>query len=93
MSNVLLIRYEDMMADPFSVSKRITAFLNIAIYDKTLEKIIWNFSRDNPDGDRRGMHFNKANTFRYRSEMTDVQLAKCRDTFGNHLALMGYATE
>jgi hypothetical protein len=37
------------------------------------------------------MHFNKAQAFRYRSEMSPAQQQRCQDEFGEYLEEMGYS--
>jgi len=93
MTGVLMVKYEDMMEKPIENTKEIVEFLNISVTDKKLEEVIWKFSRDNPDGDRTGMHFNKAKTYRYKTEITEAQRTKCQEAFGDYLEAMGYEIE
>lgn len=93
MSGVLMVRYEDMMERPIEITKQIENYLSISITDKQREEILWKYSRDNPNGDRTGMHFNKARVFRYKQEMLDVQKIKCQEAFGDYINEMGYDIE
>lgn len=90
MPGVLLVKYEEMMQDPIAITKKIEGFLNISIDSEERQNILWKFSKDNPEGDRTGMHFNKAMTFRYKTEMTERQKNKFHDKFHNIIIAMGY---
>ena len=93
MPGVLFIKYEEMMQDPVAVTKKIEVFLNISIEREKRQAILWKFSKDNPEGDRRGMHFNKAQIFRHKTEMTEEQKSKCKEKFNHYLLAMGYESE
>jgi hypothetical protein len=93
MNGVMIVKYEDMMEKPLENAREIVDFLKISITDLQLEKIIWKFSRDNPDGERTGMHFNIAKTHRYKTEITEEQKTKCREAFSDYLQAMGYEAE
>jgi hypothetical protein len=93
MTGVMMVKYEDMMEKPIENTKKMVAFLKISVTNEQLEDIIWKFSRDNPDGDRSGMHFNKAKTHRYKTEITEAQKTKYQEAFGDYLEAMGYETE
>lgn len=93
MPGVLTVKYEEMMQDPFSITKKIEDFLNISVDSGKRQDILWKFSKENPEGDRSGMHFNKAQTFRYKTEMTEEQKAKCKDEFSDFLLAMGYESD
>lgn len=90
MPGVLTVKYEDMMRNPEAVTKGIEDFLEISVDPEKRQGILWKFSKENSEGDRRGMHFNKAKTFRYATEMTEEQKTKCREEFGDFLLSMGY---
>lgn len=93
MPGVLTVKYEEMMQDPTTVTQRIESFLGISVDSGKRQEILWRFSKDNPGGDRRGMHFNKPTIFRYKSEMTEEQRVLCKNTFRYHLEAMGYDPE
>ena len=93
MPGVLTVRYEDMMQDPVRVAERIESFLGISVDSKKRQEILWRFSKDNPEGDRTGLHFNKPTTFRYKTEMTEEQRALCRHVFQDYIEAMGYDVE
>ena len=63
MPGVLMLRYEDMMREPFLVASRIEEFLGISVDSRVKKELLWQYSRENPAGERGGMHFNKAESF------------------------------
>ena len=85
-----MVKYEAMMENPAAETEAIGRFLGISVRADERDEILWKYSRDNPEGSRRGLHFNKARTQRYRTEMTQEQKTKCQEVFGEHLARMGY---
>jgi hypothetical protein len=93
MPGVLTVKYEEMMQDPVTVTKKIEDWLDISVDSEKRQDILWKFSKDNSEGDRKGMHFNKARTFRYKTEMTEEQKAACKDEFRGYLGAMGYDSE
>ena len=90
---VLTIRYEEMMQDPITVTKKISDFLELSIDSQKRKDILWKFSKDNSEGDRRGMHFNKAKIFRYKTEMTKDQKDTCKREFKDYLGAMAEDSE
>ena len=93
MPGVLMLKYEEMMERPFETTKAIEEFLGISITAEKRKEILWKFSRDNPGGDRTGMHFNKAIIYRYKTEMTPEQKAMCQTAFLEYLEIMCYDIE
>jgi hypothetical protein len=90
---VLTVKYEEMMQDPGAVTKKIEDYLEVSVNPEKRQEILWKFSKENSEGDRRGMHFNKAQTYRYKTEMTEEQKAKCKEKFNDLLLAMGYESE
>jgi hypothetical protein len=88
-----MVRYEDMMAKPVETAREIEKFLEISLETEKIEKILWRYARENPEGDRRGLHFNKAISHRYMTDMSREQKDKCRLVFEDYLEPMGYANE
>ncbi len=93
MPGILMLRYEDMVDNAPETVQAIEQFLGLSIGSEERQEILWKYSRSNPDGDRTAMHFNKAKTFRYKTEMTQEQKAKCQAAFGEYLASMRYEVE
>jgi len=90
MPSALCIKYEDMMDNPLEAVKSIKKHLDLSVSEEKTQEIIWKYSKDNPEGDRTGMHFNKPKNFRYLSEMTQEEQMKCRSEFGAALVKMEY---
>jgi hypothetical protein len=59
MPNVLSVRYEEMMQDPVMVTEKMEGFLGISVAPEKRQAILWRNSKDNPAGERAGMHFNR----------------------------------
>jgi len=93
MPGVLTVRYEDAMFDPVAVFKKIENFLGIIIDPEKRQEIIWLYSKDNQNGERRGLHFNNPKPLRYKTEMTKEQQSLCNDVLGYYLKKMGYSIE
>jgi len=93
MSNVFMLKYEEWMNQQTENLKAIEKFLGIHIDSRKRKEILWKYSKDNPQGERNGMHFNKARINRFKSEMAKEQIKKCQITFGEYLEKMGYSIE
>lgn len=93
MPEVMTVKYEEMMQDPVTITKKIEAFLDISVDSDKRQDILWKYSKDNSKGDRTGMHFNKAKTFRYKTEMNKEQKSKFENKFKGYLEAMGYDIE
>lgn len=90
MDQALSLKYETMMESPFETIAQIEEHLSIEVHNDTKKDILWKYSRDNNEAIRDGMHFNKAITFRYKTEMNTEQLEKCNQLFGSYLKAMDY---
>ena len=88
--DVLLIKYEDLMNDPRTTIRSIQDFLGISLDSQSITEILWKYSKENPGGERTGMHFNKAITARYKTDMSEEQQTVCRLAFAEELKQMGY---
>ena len=92
MPNVLMVKYEKMMQNPIQTIIDIENFLKISLPADKRQEISWKFSKENPEGIREGLHFNKAQSLRYQIEMTDEQKSICKTEFKNYLEKMGFET-
>lgn len=93
MPGVLMLKYEEMMEQTIESTQAIEAFLGVSVSSEKRAEILWKFSRDNSDGDRTGMHFNKAKIYRYKTEMTQAQKVKSQAAFHDYLSMMSYDIE
>ena len=87
----LMIRYEDLLANPIKILALIEEHLGIFVNSEVRELITWKYSKDNPQGERTGLHYNKAISFRYQREMPMAHQKKCLVAFKEHLKHMGYS--
>jgi len=90
MPNVLTIKYEDLMFNAVTVLKECEEYLGIEISDDVRSEIIWKYDRTNTDAKMDGLHFNKAQTMRWKTEMSDEQKKICDQKLGKYLVQMGY---
>lgn len=91
----LLVRYEDLVADPLNELKRLADFLALEVPADVLLQIVTTYQRRNwsdSNGQSRGLHFNKGAIGRYRQVMNPEQIDLCVEYFGDHLKRMGYMT-
>jgi len=92
---VLLVKYEDLLADTKGELERLAVFLGVRVSDEALHDISVNYSRasmKNEENITNKTHFNKAISSRYLTEMTEREIEYCRDHFGSYLLRMGYST-
>ncbi len=90
--NVLLVRYEDLLAHSMNEMKRLSAFLDIKVDDQTLQQIIKKYDSKQLDTQYKNhLHFNKAVVGRFRQVMSPEDLALCNRLFGEHMPRMGYS--
>ena len=90
MGDVLVVRYEDLMANPEEVMQSCESFLGISVSDKARKQIIWKYDRRNKAAKKKALHFNKAVTARWKTEMSREQKIRCNHEFGKYLVQMGF---
>lgn len=90
MHGVLMIKYEEMMEKPVEHARLIEGFLDLSVSEERREEIIWKFSKDNPGREQTGLHFNKAEIYRYKTEMTAEEVKKCKAVLGGYIEGMSY---
>ena len=93
MSDVYMLKYESLIHNQADSVKEIENFLGICIDDQKRKEILWKYSKDNIQGERSGLHFNKAITKRFGSEMTQEQKKRCQMEFAEYLEQMAYSIE
>lgn len=91
LKNCLCIRYEDLMGNGLNEVKKICEYLDMRKSDDQLVEILSRYDKSNPNAEMKGMHFNKAITFRYKDEMPEDQLTYFKSELGAELKEMGYA--
>lgn len=87
---VLSIKYEELMEDGVGTVKRICDYLKLELPEDQIKEILHRYDKDNPAGNFKGLHFNKAKTQRYREEMSAEQLRLVDVELGFDLDRMDY---
>jgi hypothetical protein len=86
-----LIRYEDLLSDPLSLTEGIAAYLRISVTADQISAVLSKYQRDRIGAAEKGtLHFNKGVMNRYRSEMPEEWKAAFRSRMGDVLLRMGY---
>jgi hypothetical protein len=85
-----MLRYEQLMQDPFAVVRDVAEFLKIDPGEPKAREILWRYSRFNSSGKRKGLHYNKAVVSRYTREMSPEQKRRFNHEFGAILKTMQY---
>ncbi|MCF1190808.1 sulfotransferase domain-containing protein [Mangrovimonas sp. AS39] len=85
-SGVHLIRYEDLVSQPFDVLKRMNLFFNLALDEGVLKGII-DFRNDIKSESH---NFNKGTTERWRTEMNKEEKEACLNSFEQYLRWLNY---
>jgi len=80
------IRYEDFMAEKMSVLRDMTLYFDLDVSDEELRAIY----EKHESIKESAWNFNKGTTDRWRTELSQHDLALCDEAFGVELAEMGY---
>ncbi|WP_428386166.1 sulfotransferase domain-containing protein [Mucisphaera sp.] len=89
---LLMLRYEDLLADPEAELRRVVNHLGLRLDDGVVAEIVRRFDRRNVAGQTRAnLMVNKATTRRWMEEMTVADQRLAEDLFGRELEAMGYA--
>ena len=87
--SVLVMRYEDLRADPRGQLVRVADYLGFEAPDELVDKIVAGYE---PDRWReKPRPFNKGVTGRFREVLSDQEQGLCRKRLGRFLERMGYA--
>jgi hypothetical protein len=93
-SEVLIVRYEDLCVDTIGQLLRFIDYTSLDISHTQLCKIVKSYSKDrnrNHLKQMKGLHFNKAVVGRFRKVMNEDQVELLQQRFGKHLQQMGYS--
>lgn len=90
---VLLVRYEDLLADPTAELERLVAFLDLDVDADDVAEVSRRYRKDNVARreDAVHLHLNRGVAGRYAEVMTDAQIRQAEEAFGPMLTRMGYA--
>jgi hypothetical protein len=86
---VLLVRYEQLVADPVTEVLRLAEFCGVRAEHADAQDVVAKVSADLSGSD--ALHFNSGTTGRHAEVMSRAQLAHCNRAFGARLTAMGYA--
>lgn len=88
--DVLLVRYEDMLAKYEVEITRLLTFLQIPQSSAAVQAVVTSYRPENTQQDHKGMHFFKGQAERFRTALSPEQLAACNQAFESSLEKMGY---
>ena len=89
----LMVRYEDLVADPVNELERLASHLSVSVPNPVLQSIAARYQPGPGRTDlesRSGLHFNKGEVGRFRRVMNRAQLDLCREHLGEYVRMMGY---
>lgn len=89
--NVLVIRYEDLVADSMAEAERLVDFLKIDVPTEKVQQIVASYQPDAPEFRKGAVHFNKGIVGRFREAMSEEELKLCKKYFKDYPERMGYA--
>jgi len=90
--DVLVARYEDLLADPVGELRRVAEFLKIDAPHQLLEQIVDKYRPDRLDSSKsQSLHMNKGVVGRYREAMSPKDQRLAAQRLGACLRRMGYA--
>ncbi len=91
MEGVLIVRYEDFVADFGAESKRLVEYLSLEIDQGKADQVFERYRPGQGDPVRTGTHFSKGEPERFRRVFTPSQLEGFTKMFAPALQRMGYA--
>jgi hypothetical protein len=86
----LHVRYEDMLRDYEAEIDRLLPFLKIHPDAPGIAEVIDTYRPGRTTQKDKGMHFSVGEPERFRTALTEAQLAACAQAFGPYLERMGY---
>jgi hypothetical protein len=89
-NNVLMVRYEDLIADYSVEFSRLVDHLNLEIEQDQSKQVFERYRPEKGDPGRKGTHFSKGEAERFRSVFSQPQLDQFTDMFKAELPGMGY---
>jgi hypothetical protein len=89
---VLMMRYEDLVADPLSSCQRVAEHLSLSLSEQDLQQVIQRYDAKRAAQGKapHPLHFNKGVSGRWKQELSNDQQELCIVHFGDLLPEMGY---
>jgi len=91
-TQALIVRYEDLVADPIGELKRLAGFLSLSVSSEGLHRIVATYKIDQSN-EVKGLHFNKVAAGSFRYVMNQKEQDLCKKYFRDYLQRMGYPDE
>lgn len=88
--NILLVRYENFLAQYDAEIRRLLLFLRIIETTAAVTATIEKYRPEQAKQGGRGLHFSKGQPGRFRDILTEQQLVRCAEVFGGYLERMDY---
>lgn len=89
-SNVLILRYEDLLSNYGEKFEQTVDFLNLQLEAGSKQDIFNTYHPGNGDPGQVGTHFSRGEAERFRREFSSQQLEKFSKMYGSDLIPMGY---
>jgi hypothetical protein len=89
-NQILLVRYEDLVADTTAEMKRLIGFLHLDVPAENRSTIAATYQSDEVRADEQVLHFNRGIVGGFRSKMNTEELELCKLHFGSYVHKMGY---
>ena len=90
-SNLMIVKYEDLIAGPMDELKKLAGFLDIKLNNIDLETIYSRYASDQLDEFQKNyLHFHVGEAGRFRSALQGKDLKICNHHLSKYLEKMGY---
>ena len=92
MDHVFMVKYEDLLSNPVETLNITADYLNLSIEPEAAKQVIEKYKPEKLDENQRGfLHYNKAISGRYKTEMTSDEIEMLNSELGDVLQEMNYA--
>ena len=82
-----MIKYEDLMADQLAILSSMACFLNLSVDKENLNQIYEKHEKAKESAH----NFNKGTCYRWKTEMSESEIARCNEILSDEITMMGYA--
>jgi len=88
----MVIRYEDLIQEPFDSMRKVCTHLGLSVPDQALKIVIDRYSAGNRADWVHDLHFNVGKIGRWREKFSPAQKQRAQDLYKDYLPRMGYPT-